>query len=137
MRTHTISAVKPRPPARMIGSSSFLFKAAELKRFRSHPVKCIRCLHNAGWVGGLLKLRAKSLLTKMATARLCTLTLPPTGTMPDCAFHTAALCSPPKFHNVAYVCRGFHKFTFASIGSYKAPGPYDTLFHLEISYGSF
>ena len=45
----------------------------------------------------LLKLRAKSLLTKMATARLCTLTLPPTGTMLDCAFHTAALCSPPCF----------------------------------------
>ena len=36
--TTTISAVKPRPPARMIGSSSFLFKAAELKRFRSHPL---------------------------------------------------------------------------------------------------
>ena len=45
----------------------------------------------------LLKLRAKSLLTKMAIARLCTLTLPPTGTLLDCAFHTAALCSSLLF----------------------------------------
>ena len=51
----TISAVKPRPPAPddRIFLLYFLYKAAELKRFRSHPLKCTRCLYNAGWVGGL------------------------------------------------------------------------------------
>ena len=75
----TIFAVKPRPPAQVTGCP-FLIKAAELKRFRSHPLR-MYTLSIQRWVGGRSsKLRAESLLTKMATARLYTLTLPPTGT---------------------------------------------------------
>ena len=76
----TIFAVKPRPPAQVTGCPFFLIKAAELKRFRTHPLR-MYTLSIQRWVGGRSsKLRAESLLTKMATARLYTLTLPPTGT---------------------------------------------------------
>ena len=39
-----------RPPTQM---GYLLFRAAELKRFQSHPFNYTRCLHNAGWEGGL------------------------------------------------------------------------------------
>ena len=42
-------------------------KAAELKRFQLHSRQSTRCLNNAGWEGGLSKLRTGSFLTKMAT----------------------------------------------------------------------
>ena len=78
---HHNLAVKPRPPAR--GERIillFLYKAAELKRFRSHPLR-MYTVSIQRWVGGRSsKLRAESLLTKMATARLFTLSLPPTET---------------------------------------------------------
>ena len=55
-----------RPPTQM---GYLLFRAAELKRFQSHPFKCTRCLNNAGWEGGLSKLRAGSFLTEWQPAR--------------------------------------------------------------------
>ena len=76
---HNLCSEAPRPPAQVTGCP-FLIKAAELKRFRTHSLR-MYTLSIQRWVGGRSsKLRAESLLTKMATARLYTLTLPPTET---------------------------------------------------------
>ena len=61
--------------------TNIFLNAAELKRFPSHSFNYTRCLHNAGWEGGLSKLRADSYLTKMATSMSSahrTTLLPPT-----------------------------------------------------------
>ena len=74
-------------------------KAAELKRFQLHSRQSTRCLNNAGWEGGLSKLRTGSFLSqnghKTWSARKTT-PLPPTKILPVCDSHTAALCSPRK-----------------------------------------
>ena len=47
----TIFAVKARPPAQVTGCPIFLIKAAELKRFRSHPTLTVHAVYKTlgGW----------------------------------------------------------------------------------------
>ena len=75
---------------------SLFVKAAELKRFQSHPTSTVHVLTQR-WVGGRSFKIARRLVldqngNNMKSARKTT-SLPPTKTMQVCASHTSALCS--------------------------------------------